>query len=69
LRRSSADGATSPPLASTALWLAVALVVGVAFPAVNYWELLLLFLSGPTDRLWQWYWRRRSADRRASQLS
>jgi hypothetical protein len=31
--------------------LVLALVVGVAVPAVNYWALLLLLLSGPVERL------------------
>jgi TMEM175 potassium channel family protein len=31
--------------------LVLALVLGAAVPAVNYWALLLLFLSGPIERL------------------
>jgi hypothetical protein len=38
--------------------LIVALVLGVAVPAIQYWALLLLFLSGPVERL-----IRRRADR------
>jgi len=26
-------------------------VLGLAVPAINYWALLLLFLSGPLERL------------------
>lgn len=37
-------------LVTTALML-IALAIGVAVPAVNYWALLLLFLSGPVERV------------------
>jgi uncharacterized membrane protein len=49
----------SPVLAvvSTVLLL-VGLVLGVAIPAVNYWAMILLFLSGPLELLLE----RRSAD-------
>jgi len=53
LRRDGADTRQTPPwaaLATTAL-LILALVLGVAIPAVNYWALLVLFLSGPVERL------------------
>ena len=36
---------------STTTLLVIALVLGVAVPAVNYWALLLLFLSEPIERL------------------
>jgi uncharacterized membrane protein len=39
-----------PALVTTGLFV-LALVLGVAFPAVNYFGLLLLFLSGPAERL------------------
>ncbi len=39
-----------PALATTAL-LVLAVVLGIAVPAVNYWALFLLFLSGPVERL------------------
>ena len=39
-----------PALATTAL-LVLAVVLGTAVPAVNYWALFLLFLSGPVERL------------------
>ena len=29
----------------------LAVVLGTAVPAVNYWALFLLFLSGPVERL------------------
>ena len=39
--------------------LVLALVLGVAFPEpVNYWALLLLFLSGPVERLVKRRWSR-----------
>jgi TMEM175 potassium channel family protein len=40
-----------PAALSTTTLLVLALVLGVAVPAVNYWALLLLLLSGPTERL------------------
>jgi uncharacterized membrane protein len=61
LRREDVEGEDinlPAALAATAL-LFLAVVVGVAVPAVNYWALLLLFLSGPVERL-----IRRRADRR-----
>lgn len=53
LRRVGIEARQAAPwaaLATTAL-LVLALVLGVAIPAVNYWALLLLFLSGPVERL------------------
>jgi uncharacterized membrane protein len=40
-----------PAAVSTTALLVLALVLGVAVPAVNYWALLLLLLSGPVERL------------------
>jgi uncharacterized membrane protein len=53
LRREGIEAGHTVPsasLATTAL-LVVALVLGVAVPAVNYYALLLLFLSGPVEQL------------------
>jgi uncharacterized membrane protein len=51
LRREGAEDHISPAAAvvTTGLLL-VALVLGVAIPPVNYFALLLLFLSGPIER-------------------
>jgi uncharacterized membrane protein len=51
LRRREADTRPSLPWPSlvTTGTLIVALVVGVLIPAVNYWALLLLFLTGPVE--------------------
>ena len=48
-----ADVHVTPAAVSTALLL-LALLLGVAVPAVNYLGLLLLFLSGPAERLARW---------------
>jgi uncharacterized membrane protein len=40
-----------PAALSTTTLLVLALVLGAAVPAVNYWALLLLFLSGLIERL------------------
>ena len=40
-----------PAALSTTMLLVLALVLGVALPAVNYWALLLLLLSGPFEWL------------------
>jgi uncharacterized membrane protein len=53
LRREAVAAADAVPwtaLATTAV-LVLALVVGVAFPGVNYFALLLLFLTSPVERL------------------
>jgi len=67
LRRTSvaaADVLVTPALVTTGL-LVVALVVGVALPAANFWALLLLWLSGPVERLvGRWWARPRSVARR-----
>jgi len=47
-----------PAALSIIALLVCALVLGVAVPAINYWAMLLLFLSGPLERL-----LRRRADR------
>ena len=48
----SRSGAQPPPAAGTVTTgtLAVALLLGVLVPAVNYYALLLLFLTGPVER-------------------
>jgi TMEM175 potassium channel family protein len=53
LRRAdvTADDSTVRAAVTTTALLALALVVGVALPAVNYWALLLLVLTGPVERL------------------
>ena len=53
LRRAevTADDITVWAAVSTTALLVLALVVGVALPAVNFWALLLLVLSGPVERL------------------
>jgi TMEM175 potassium channel family protein len=53
LRRAdvTADDITVRAAVTTTTLLVLALVVGVALPAVNYWALLLLVLSGPVERL------------------
>ena len=40
-----------PAALGTTILFVLALVLGVAIPAVNYWALLLLFLSGPMEGL------------------
>jgi uncharacterized membrane protein len=53
LRREGVQARQTAPwaaLATTAL-LVLAVVLGTAVPAVNYWALFLLFLSGPVERL------------------
>jgi uncharacterized membrane protein len=50
-----------PAALSTTTLLVLALVLGAAVPAVNYWALLLLFLSGLIERL-----TRQRANRRSS---
>jgi hypothetical protein len=51
LRRREADTQPTLPWASlvTTGTLIVALVVGALIPAINYWALLLLFLTGPVE--------------------
>jgi len=51
LRRAGADTQPNVPWASlvTTGTLVLALLVGVLIPAVNYWALLLLFLTGPVE--------------------
>jgi len=44
------DAAPWAALATTAV-LALALVIGIAFPRINYFALLLLFLTSPVDGL------------------
>jgi uncharacterized membrane protein len=53
LRRDGLDDGEANPAASllTTALLLVALVLGVLVPAVNYWGLFLLFLTGPLERL------------------
>jgi len=53
LRRAdvTADDSTVRAAVTTTTLLALALVLGVALPAVNYWALLLLVLTGPVERL------------------
>jgi uncharacterized membrane protein len=53
LRREDVEGedVNLPAALIATVLLFLALVVGVAVPAVNYWALLLLFLSGPVERL------------------
>ena len=60
LRRAGIEARQAVPWAAlaTTVLLIVALVLGVAVPAIQYWALLLLFLSGPVERL-----IRRRADR------
>jgi uncharacterized membrane protein len=53
LRREGVAAGDAPPwpaLATTTL-LALALVIGVVFPRINYFALLLLFLASPVERL------------------
>jgi uncharacterized membrane protein len=52
LRREGTDTQSDPPWASlvTTGILVLALLIGVLVAAVNYWALLLLFLTGPVDR-------------------
>jgi uncharacterized membrane protein len=59
LRREDVGRRESSPVPATisTVLLLVALVVGVTVPRVNYWAMLLLFLSGPLEHLV----RRRSA--------
>ncbi|MGY1743902.1 TMEM175 family protein [Blastococcus sp. SYSU D00695] len=49
LRRAGADVVHPVPGMVTVAAFALALVVGVALPAVNYWGLLLLTLTGPAE--------------------
>jgi hypothetical protein len=51
LRREGTDTQPHPPWGSlvTTGTLVVALVVGVLLPAINYFALLLLFLTGPIE--------------------
>jgi uncharacterized membrane protein len=53
LRRAGIEARQAVPWAAlaTTVLLIVALVLGVAVPAIHYWALLLLFLSGPVERL------------------
>jgi uncharacterized membrane protein len=53
LRREDVEGEdiNLPAALIATVLLFLALVVGVAVPSVNYWALLLLFLSGPVERL------------------
>jgi hypothetical protein len=46
-----AEDINLPAALSPTILLVLALVLGVAVPAVNYWALLLLFLSGPIESL------------------
>jgi uncharacterized membrane protein len=53
LRRKGVAAGDAPPwpaLATTTL-LALALVIGIVFPRINYFSLLLLFLTSPLERL------------------
>jgi len=53
LRRTGVTAGDAAPwaaLATTGL-LALALVIGIAFPRINYFALLLLFLTSPVERL------------------
>ncbi len=54
LRRAGTDTRPEPPWASlvTTGTLVVALLVGVLVPAINYFALLLLFVTGPLDARW-----------------
>lgn len=52
--------AATPPLIVPTALMMVSLVLAVAVPAINYRALFLLFLSGPTNRLWLRYWRQRT---------
>lgn len=51
LRRAGPDTPPNPPRASlvTTGTLVLALLIGVLIPAINYWALLLLFLTGPVE--------------------
>ena len=51
LRRPGTDARPDPPWASlvTTGTLVLALLIGVIVPAINYWALLLLFLTGPLE--------------------
>jgi uncharacterized membrane protein len=53
LRRESVTAAEAVPWAalSTTVALLLALVVGIAFPRINYYALLILFASTPVERL------------------
>ena len=53
LRREGVEARQTAPWAAlaTTVLLVLAAVLGVAFPAVNYWALFLLFLSGPVERV------------------
>jgi uncharacterized membrane protein len=50
LRRSGARPVHPAPALVTTGTFAVALLLGVLVPAVNYWGLFLLFLTGPIER-------------------
>ncbi|TDC63240.1 DUF1211 domain-containing protein [Actinomadura sp. GC306] len=41
-----------PGTVTAAALLALALVLALAIPVLNYWTLLLLFLSSPVEKLW-----------------
>ena len=51
LRRTGTDTRPNLPWAAlvTTGMLVIALLVGVLIPAINYWALLLLFLTGPVE--------------------
>jgi hypothetical protein len=51
LRRAGTDTQSNLPWASlvTTGTLVLALFIGVLIPAINYWALLLLFLTGPVE--------------------
>jgi uncharacterized membrane protein len=55
LRRTGTHTPPIPPWASlvTTGTLFVALLIGVLVPAINYFALLLLFLTGPLERRWR----------------
>jgi uncharacterized membrane protein len=55
LRRTGTDIRPDPPFVSlvTPGVLAVALVIGVLVPEINYFALLLLFLTGPIESRWR----------------
>jgi uncharacterized membrane protein len=55
LRRTGTDIRPDLPFASlvTTGMLAVALVIGVLVPEINYFALLLLFLTGPIESRWR----------------
>jgi uncharacterized membrane protein len=55
LRRQGTDPRPTLPWASlvTTATLLVALLIGVLIPAINYFALLLLFLTGPLEERWR----------------